>query len=45
MDPGSNEVLWRGSASAEIEEGRGAEERARRIRDALERMFDEYPPE
>lgn len=44
IDPGSSEVVWRGSATSKLDEKADDESRGERVRDAIGRMLDRYPP-
>ena len=44
LDPRSKELIWRGSATAEIIPGATPEEREARIREAVRRMLERFPP-
>lgn len=45
MDPSTSKVLWRGSATAELDDEVTEAKRRERVEDAVERMFDRFPPE
>ena len=45
MDPATSKVLWRGSATAEIDGEATEEQRRERVEGAVERMFEGFPPE
>jgi len=44
LDPKSRELVWRGSATAEIIPTATPEEREARIREAVRRMLERFPP-
>lgn len=45
VDAGSEELVWRGTVTAEVDTDSSAEKRDERLRDALRKLFDEFPPE
>ena len=45
VDAGSEELVWRGTVKAEVDIDASAEKRDERLRDALQKLFDEFPPE
>lgn len=44
VDVGKKEIVWRGSASAEIREGKENEEREQRLKEIFANLFASYPP-
>jgi hypothetical protein len=44
IDAGTRELVWRGWATGTIQDNLSAEERNKRIRDAVARIMDQYPP-
>ena len=45
VKPESNELIWRGSAQAEVDESASREKREKRINKAVERIFAQFPPQ
>ena len=44
IDPGSNNVIWRGTAQSRLQELKTPEEREARVNDAVERLLNQFPP-
>jgi hypothetical protein len=44
VDKASNELVWRGSAQAEVDMNASPDERQQRITDAVQQIFAEFPP-
>lgn len=44
IDPGSNNVIWRGTAQSRLQELKTPEEREARVKDAVERLLNQFPP-
>ena len=45
VDAASNELVWRGSAQARVHEGASSEERSERIRSAVQKVLEDFPPQ
>ena len=45
FDAGAKELVWRGTATAELQEVRSPEERERRINEVVGKMLERYPPQ
>jgi len=45
VDPRVKALIWQGTASAELHENRTPEEREARIREAVGKIFEQFPPE
>ena len=45
VDVASNELVWRGAAQGRVKAGASAEERSERIRNAVRKIFDKFPPQ
>jgi hypothetical protein len=45
IDGGTNNLVWRGTATAELRESRSADEAQRRLDDILANLFDRFPPQ
>jgi len=44
IDPGTNDVIWRGTAQSRLQELKTPEERQARIQDAVNRVLEQFPP-
>lgn len=44
IDAGTKELVWRGWATGTVQENLSSEERDKRIRDAVAKIMDQYPP-
>jgi hypothetical protein len=44
IDAGTKELVWRGWATGTIQENLSSEERNKRVRDAIAKIMDQYPP-
>ncbi|UCC83214.1 MAG: DUF4136 domain-containing protein [Gemmatimonadota bacterium] len=44
-DAGARELVWRGTATAEIRESQSPEERNQRINEVVAKMLERYPPQ
>jgi hypothetical protein len=44
IDPGTNNVIWRGTAESRLQELKTPEEREARVKDAVERLLNQFPP-
>lgn len=45
VDPESNELIWRGSAQAEVDRSASPEKREKKINEAVERILAQFPPQ
>lgn len=45
VDPASKKLMWRGFAQARIGENESSERRDRRVKEAVKKMLDRFPPE
>ncbi len=45
VDAASNELVWRGSAQARVDEGASSEQRSERIRNAVQKLLEGFPPQ
>ncbi len=45
VDPGANQLIWRGTGQSRISESKTPEERTQNINEAVEKILAQFPPE
>ncbi len=45
VDPGANQLIWRGTGQSRISESKTPEERTENINEAVEKILAQFPPE